>query len=146
MIKTSDLMAGDYILVKGSPRKVIEVKRGLVGYYPTKDSQKVSFSYPHVCEPMMITNGWLLEHWFMFHLPQPGFDYYYRDKYLTIWLNPSGTMAVRLKIRSALGGTKLMAEGLQPTASCLHQILKAIGEEEIFTHIMERYESTIQKD
>lgn len=144
MIKTSDLMAGDYILVKGSPRKVIEVKRGLVGYYPTKDSQKISFSYPHVCEPMMITNNWLMKHRFM--RPQPGFDYYYRDKYLTIWLNPSGTMAVRLKIRSALGGTKLMAEGLQPTASCLHQILKACGEEEIFTHIMERYESTIQKD
>ena len=146
MIKTSDLMAGDYILVKGSPRKVIEVKRGLVGYYPTKDSQKISFSYPHVCEPMMITNDWLMEHWFMFHQPQPGFDYHYKDKSLTIWLNPSGTMAVRVKVRSAIGSTKLMAEGLQPTASCLHQILKTIGEEEIFTHIMERYESTIQKD
>lgn len=144
MIKTSDLMAGDYILVKGSPRKVIEVKRGLVGYYPTKDSQKISFSYPYVCEPMMITNNWLMRHRFM--RPQPGFDYHYKDRHLTIWLNPSGTMAVRLKIKSALGGTKLMAEGLQPTASCLHQILKACGEEEIFTHIMERYESTIQKD
>lgn len=137
-------MAGDYILVKGSPRKVIEVKRGLVGYYPTKDSQKISFSYPHVCEPMMITHGWLMEHRFM--RPLPGFDYHYKDRSLTIWLNPSGTMAVRLKIRASFGSTKLMAEGLQPTASCLHQILKACGEEDIFTHIMERYESTIQKD
>ncbi len=70
----------------------------------------------------------------------------YKDRFLTIWLNPSGTMAVRVKVMSMCGGTKLMAEGLLPTASCLHQILKACGEEEIFTHIMERYESTIQKD
>lgn len=149
MINTKDIMPGDHILVKGKPQRIEEIRRFGVGYYPTPACQRLSYSSVHVCEHILVTADWLLGHGFILHQPQPGFDYDFRDVRLTISLYRSDEMSVRIKLRCMGGYTKLSATGLKPTVSCLHQILKIHGEEDLFNSLIKKnttYESTIQED
>lgn len=65
MIRYNEIMIGDYVLVKGTPRKVEAITKKKIGYHT--NPLKIGLSYSRLCEcdHIKITPDWLLEKGFI---------------------------------------------------------------------------------
>lgn len=90
MIKSNELMIGDYVLVSGIPRKVEAITRKKIGYHinPQTDN-RLHYARLHDVEPIEITKEFLKENGFYDSRPRGTLNEYgsYGEdiKYLSIF-------------------------------------------------------------
>ena len=89
MIKSSELMIGDYVLVDGAPRRVESITKKKIGYhFNPQTARRLHYAKLHDVEPIEITKELLKENGFIdnlcyldYHLDEQSRIQYYRHEH-----------------------------------------------------------------
>lgn len=123
MIRYDEIMIGDYVLVKGTPRKVEAITKKKIGYHINPQTDKrLYYARLCECEHIIIDHEWLLRHQF---LRNPSGRYINMEDFFTqiVIMIGNGKMSVKVSACPAMR-LKSVAFYIEPILPRLQQILR----------------------
>lgn len=100
MIKSTELMIGDYVLVQGKPRRVESITKKKIGYHVNKHTDgRLHYARLVEIQPIEITEELMESQGFIKYPSVPYHAYIQEGTEATIWRYPSSWIVPDVRIR-----------------------------------------------